>query len=35
MILKEKKMNLNEAKKFINEFIENSKENFEVKEDNE
>lgn len=28
-------MNLNEAKKFINEFIENSKENFEVKEDNE
>lgn len=28
-------MNLNEAKKFINEFIENSKENFEVKEDSE
>lgn len=28
-------MNLNEAKKFINEFIENSKENFEVKEGNE
>lgn len=28
-------MNLNEAKKFIKEFIENSKENFEVKEDNE
>lgn len=28
-------MNLNEAKKFIKEFIENSKENFEVKEDSE
>lgn len=28
-------MNLNEAKKFIKEFIENAKENFEVKEDNE
>ena len=28
-------MNLNEAKKFIKEFIENAKENFEVKEGNE
>lgn len=28
-------MNLNEAKKFIKKFIENEKENFEVKEDNE
>lgn len=28
-------MNLNETKKFINEFIENSKENFEVKKDNQ
>ena len=32
---KGEKMNLNEAKKFIKEFIENSKENFEVKEDSE
>lgn len=34
-MLKEKKMNLNEAKKFIKEFIEDAKENFEVKKGSE
>ena len=34
-MLKEKKMNLKEAKEFIKEFIENAKENFEVKQGSE
>lgn len=34
-MLKEKKMNLKEAKEFIKEFIENARENFEVKQGDE